>query len=132
MNHSPNLQRWLDYFQSHDPAMLEPMLSEDVVFISPVVHTPQRGKRITAAYLHAADKVLNNESFVYRRFFDCGDRAVLEFELELDGVQVNGVDMVEWDAQGQITEFKVLVRPLKAVHKVHEKMGEMLQQAQSN
>lgn len=128
MSYSPNLQRWMDYFHSHDPALLEPMLADDVVFISPVVHTPQRGKRITSAYLLAAEKVLNNETFVYRRVFDCADRAVLEFELELDGVQVNGVDMVEWDAHGQITEFKVMVRPLKAVNKVHEKMGEMLAQ----
>ena len=103
------------------------MLHDNVVFISPVVHTPQEGKAITLAYLTAAGGTLGAEknhdgserkTFRNTRVFDCGERAVIEFETEMDGILVNGVDMIEWDADGKITEFKVMVRPLKAMQKV--------------
>lgn len=124
--HSPWVQAWMDYFESHDLGQLDKLLHEDVVFLSPVVFSPQRGKAITMAYLGAAGKTLSNEQFRYVRVFDCGQRAVLEFETEMDGKYVNGVDMIEWDADGKITEFKVMVRPLQAMQTVHAAMGSML------
>jgi hypothetical protein len=125
--HSANLQAWFDWMdRDHSPAGLSPLLSDDVVFKSPVVHTPQVGKQITMGYLLAAGQTLGNDSFRYTRVFDCGDRAVLEFETEMDGIAVNGVDMIEWNADGQITDFKVMVRPLKAIQAVHAAMGAML------
>ena len=113
---------------------LTAILHKDAVFHSPVVHTPQEGKAITMAYLIAAGGTLGGEKktteadrkFRYTRIFDCGDKAVLEFETEMDGIHVNGVDLIEWDPDGKITDFKVMVRPLKAVNKVHEAMGAML------
>ena len=124
-----NLQRWLDWIlKDHDDAALLNMLHEDVVFRSPVVHTPQEGKAITFAYLSAAGKTLGNDSFKYTRFFDCGDKAVLEFETVMDGIQVNGVDMIEWNEEGKIIDFKVMVRPLKGMQAVHTAMGRMLEQ----
>lgn len=126
--HSRNLQRWMDYFHGgHAPAELSDMLSDDVVFKSPVVHTPQVGKAITMAYLGAAGQTLGNDTFRYVRVFDCGDKAVLEFECEMDGILVNGVDMIEWDEAGRIRDFKVMVRPLKGMQVVHAAMGRMLE-----
>lgn len=125
--HSPNLQRWMDYIDSHDPSSLPPLLHDDVVFQSPIVHTPQRGKAITLMYLGAAGNTLANDHFRYRDVFDCGDKAVLEFETVMDGVQVNGIDMIWWDEAGLITEFKVMVRPLKAIETVHASMKAMLE-----
>lgn len=125
--HSPNLQAWFDWMtRDHSACGLSGLLAEDVVFKSPVVHTPQQGKDITMAYLLAAGETLGNDDFRYTRVFDCGDRAVLEFETMMDGVLVNGVDMMEWNADGQITDFKVMVRPLKAIQTVHAAMGAML------
>lgn len=124
--HSAWVQAWMDYFESHDLGQLDQLLHDDVVFLSPVVFSPQRGKAITTAYLGAAGKTLSNEQFRYVRVFDCGQRAVLEFETEMDGKYVNGVDMIEWDADGKITEFKVMVRPLQAMQTVHAAMGAML------
>lgn len=125
--HSPNLQAWLDWITGdHSEPGLSKILAEEVVFKSPVVHTPQQGKALTMAYLLAAGETLGNDSFRYTRVFDCGDRAVLEFETEMDGVLVNGVDMIEWNECGQITDFKVMVRPLKAIQTVHAAMGAML------
>ena len=125
--HSPNLQKWFDWMEgSHDAAGLDVQLAEHVVFRSPVVHTPQEGKAITMAYLTAAGQTLGGDTFHYTRIFDCGDKAVLEFECVMDGISVNGVDMIEWDDQGKITDFKVMVRPLKAIQTVHAAMGAML------
>jgi hypothetical protein len=125
--HSPNLQRWFDWMgHDHGPDGLAALLAEDVVFISPVVHTPQRGKMITMAYLLAAGQTLGKGEFRYTRVFDCGDKAVIEFETVMDGILVNGIDMIAWNAAGEITEFKVMVRPLKGVQAVHAAMGAML------
>jgi hypothetical protein len=125
--HSPNLQAWFDWMtRDHSAGGLSGLLAEEVVFKSPVVHTPQQGKAITMAYLLAAGETLGNDDFRYTRVFDCGDRAVLEFETMMDGVLVNGVDMMQWNSEGQITDFKVMVRPLKAIQTVHAAMGAML------
>ena len=127
--HQPNLQSWFDYMMGgHDKGKLLELLHDDVVFRSPVVHTPQEGKAITFAYLSAAGNTLGNGTFQYTRVFDGGDKAVLEFETEMDGIHVNGIDMIEWDADGKITDFKVMVRPLKAIQTVHAAMGKMLEQ----
>lgn len=131
--YQPNLQSWFDYMMDgHDKSLLLEMLHDDVVFRSPVVHTPQEGKAITFAYLSAAGNTLGNGTFKYTRVFDCGNKAVLEFENEMDGIQVNGIDMIEWDADGKITDFKVMVRPLKGMQVVHAAMGKMLEQMKAN
>ena len=125
--YQPQLQSWMDYMlKGHDRTVLWDMLHPDVVFKSPVVHTPQEGRDITFAYLSAAGNTLGNDAFTYTRVFDCGDKAVLEFETEMDGVHVNGIDMIEWDEDGKIIDFKVMVRPLKAIQTVHAAMGAML------
>jgi len=112
-----------------DPEKLNAMLAGDAVFHSPVVHTPQEGKAKVFAYLHAASHVLGNDSFHYVREIIDGDTAMLEFALVLDGIEVNGVDIIRWNDAGQIDDFKVMVRPMKAMNKVWEKMGEMLAKA---
>ena len=130
--YTPHLQRWMDWILgAHDPAGLAEQLHDDVIFRSPVVHTPQRGKAITMAYLSAAGGTLGNDSFRYTRVFDCGDRAVLEFETVMEGIEINGVDMISWDATGRILDFKVMVRPLKAMQTVHAAMGRQLEAMKS-
>jgi hypothetical protein len=121
------IQTWNALVKSRDPQALQDILADEVVFESPVVHTPQRGKAITVRYLQAALQVLNNDSFRYLGEWHADEGAVLEFESVLDGIVINGVDMIRWNDQGKITHFKVMVRPLKAVNKLHEMMGAMLQ-----
>lgn len=123
-----NLQRWHQYAAGKDLALLEEMVHENAVFFSPVVHTPQRGKALVMAYLSAAFHVFQHAGFEYVREFDCGSRAVLEFAAEMDGIQINGADLIEWDKAGLIVSFKVMVRPLKAVQMVHAQMGRMLEE----
>jgi hypothetical protein len=104
------------------------MLHPDVVFESPVVHTPQRGRDITYKYLASADKVLGGPGFKYVGEWTGPNTAILEFENVINGIKVNGIDMIHWDADGKIVNFKVMVRPLKAIQMVHAMMGEMLAQ----
>jgi len=121
------LAAWHRLVESHDPRGLDDLLAEDAVFHSPVVHKPQVGKARTRMYLAAAFQVFFNPSFRYVRELTGERDAVLEFVLELDGISINGVDMIRWNDEGRIVEFKVMLRPLKAVNLIHEKMAAMLQ-----
>ena len=123
------LATWHRLVKEHDAKGLDALLDEEAVFHSPVVHRPQIGKAITAKYLGAAFQVFFNDSFRYVRELKSERDAVLEFEVELDGITVNGVDMIKWNDAGKIIEFKVMLRPLKAVNLIHQKMAEMLQAA---
>lgn len=129
MSARDNLKVWHHHIQNKGQSGLSDQLAEDAVFHSPVVHTPQAGKPIVLAYLSAADRVLGNDSFRYVREIvdDEANMAMLEFELELDDIHVNGVDIISWNEEGKIQDFKVMVRPLKAINKVWEEMGKMLE-----
>jgi hypothetical protein len=120
------LARWHRIVATRDARGLDDLLSEQVVFHSPVVHTPQVGRTITTKYLAAALQVFGNESFRYVREVAGAGDAVLEFQVEIDGISVNGVDMIRWNEAGRIVEFKVMLRPLQAVNLIHRKMAAML------
>lgn len=126
-----HLAQWHHYVAAHDNRALWDMLHPDCVFESPVVHTPQRGRDIVFRYLVSADKVLGGPGFTYVGQWTGADGAVLEFTNSVDGITINGIDMIRWDAEGRIVHFKVMVRPLKAVTMLHGKMAEMLAQAGS-
>ncbi|MEL0041611.1 MAG: hypothetical protein VW685_09860, partial [Ilumatobacter sp.] len=135
------IDRWHQHLRGELPGGLDALLHDDVVFISPVVFTPQQGKAITKLYLDAASVALPGEasdvgeaiagggdgSFRYTKEILDGHHAVLEFETTVDGKHVNGVDIITCDDDGMIIEFKVMVRPLQAVNAVHRQMGEMLE-----
>ena len=121
------LDRWYDYMKSHDLAALRDLLHPDAVFESPVVHTPQRGREITLKYLAGAEKVLGGPGFKYVGEWLSESGAVLEFEKEIEGIRINGVDIITFSDDGKlITHFKVMVRPLKAINLLHRLMGEQL------
>jgi hypothetical protein len=120
------LDKWYDYVKSHDRAALWDLLHTDAVFESPVVHTPQRGRDITFKYLSSADKVLGGPGFTYLGEWRSDTGAVLEFENKIDGITINGVDIITFSDDGRITHFKVMVRPLKAMNLLHKLMGEQL------
>jgi hypothetical protein len=127
MSARPGLAAWHAYMaDGGDPQALRDLLADDAVFHSPVVHTPQEGRDTVFAYLHAASHVLGGDDFRYLREIIDGDQACLEFQTELDGIQINGVDIIRWNDEGKIIDFKVMVRPLKAINKVWEKMAAML------
>lgn len=124
------IARWHALVEARDVRGLPALLADDVVFHSPVVHAPQRGRALTQMYLGAAFQVFFNPGFRYVREVIGASDAILEFEVEIDGIVVNGVDMIHVDAQGRIIDFKVMLRPLKAINLIHEKMGAMLKALQ--
>ena len=125
----PTIERWHRIALENRPEELKLILAPDCVFESPVVHTPQQGGAIVEAYLRGALKVLNTEHFRYGGEWYGETSAVLEFYSEIDGITINGVDLIAWNADGLITHFKVMVRPLKAVNILHQKMGGLLMTA---
>ena len=120
------IARWHEHVKRGDPALLDALIAGDCVFQSPAVHSPQVGKAVTLRYLRAAMAVLNNPTFRYLGEWVGADSAVLEFEAEVDGLTVNGVDMIWWNEAGQITRFKVMVRPLKALNALVARMAAAL------
>jgi hypothetical protein len=118
---------WHKLLATRDVGGLDGLLADNVVFHSPVVHSPQVGKALTQRYLAAAFGVFGNDSFHYVRELRSDHDAVLEFQVEIDGIIVNGVDMIKWNDDGKIVEFKVMLRPLKAINLIHQKMAAMLQ-----
>lgn len=109
-----------------DEAMMD-LIAEDAVFHSPVVHTPQVGREKVILYLGAANRVFSDNGFTYVRELVDGPEACLEFTAEIDGVFVNGVDLIRFDIEGRIADFKVMIRPLKAINVIWQKMAGQLQ-----
>ena len=137
------IERWHRHLRGDLPGGLDELLAEDVVFYSPIVYTPQRGKEITKRYLAAAGATLagpdagasgtgQDSPFRYTKQVVGGDTAVLEFETDVDGTYVNGVDIVTVDGSGMIVEFRVMLRPLQAVNLVHEQMRAALESSQGS
>ncbi len=120
------VRKWLEVAKTSDRLALEALLAPDVVFESPVVHTPQRGKGIAATYLSAAILILGGADFRYVAEWVGPKSAVLEFVTIIDGIEINGVDIIGWSADEQIDRFKVMVRPLKAIQILHQKMAAAL------
>jgi len=121
------LERWHEIMEQRNPDRLDEILADNCVFFSPVVHTPQEGREITRLYLTGAMHVLN-DGFQYVKEVVTPQQAVLEFVCEIDGIKINGVDIMSFDSSGKISEFKVMVRPLKAINMLHGKMRDMLEQ----
>ena len=123
------IARWHQYLGGELPGGLDGLLADEVVFYSPVVHTPQRGKPVTTQYLEAASRALtggDGGGFRYTKQVLSGDTAVLEFETTVQGKYVNGVDIIRCDDAGRIVEFRVMMRPLQGIHAVHEEMARRL------
>ena len=133
------IEKWHDIMKNPGPNItekLDDLLHDDVIFYSPVVFTPQKGKDITKLYLSAAGGVFSSKDkeqskpkeskFRYTKELIYDNHACLEFETEINGIYVNGIDLITWNDENKITEFKVLVRPLQAVNTLHQMMGEML------
>jgi hypothetical protein len=148
------IDEWYRHLRGELPGGLESLLDDDVVFYSPIVYTPQRGKDLTAMYLRAAAQALPGEApvgahagdagagddaplggstaFRYTKKVLAGDTAVLEFETSIEGTYVNGVDIIRCNEAGRIVEFRVMIRPLRAVDAVHRQMRSTLERMQSH
>ncbi|MDT5046695.1 MAG: hypothetical protein QOD88_334 [Mycobacterium sp.] len=124
----PVIARWIAIIESGRTDDLQALLADDAVFFSPAVFTPQEGREKTAMYLKAAAKVFGDSDFHYVEQWYEERSAILEFAATIDGVYVNGIDMIHWNDDEQIVSFKVMLRPLKALQTIIPAMAELLQQ----
>ena len=122
------LAQWHQMVKTRDTGMLPEILANDVVLHSPVIHRPVEGKKMVGMYLTAALHTFANENFTYDKEFLSENGAVLEFSTDIDGIFVNGIDMITWNEAGKIVDFKVMVRPLKAINLINERMTALLEQ----
>ena len=121
------IHKWHEVMKNSELELLDEIIADDATFSSPVVFKPMLGKEITMMYLSAAGKSFNMEKFQYTKQIHDGMNSVLEFETYIDEISVNGVDIIEWNEDGKIVNFKVMIRPFKAVQKVQQKMVEALE-----
>ena len=119
--------KWHEVVKNRDYNLLESILADDIIFYSPVVYTPQKGKQLALQYLMAASEVFNSSSFKYDKEVIGNSNASLEFSLTLDNTDINGIDLISWDESGKILEFKVFIRPLQGVNMIHKLMQGMLE-----
>ena len=123
---SPVVDRWLDVIENGQTVDLDDLLAEDAIFYSPAVFTPQRGRATAAAYLRAAEHMFTGTGFHYVNIWIDTHSAVLEFAAEVDGITVEGIDMLHWNEDGRLTSVKVMIRPFKGLQVVIAKMAELL------
>tara|TARA_A100001037_G_scaffold127731_1_gene115680 strand:+ start:232 stop:606 length:375 start_codon:yes stop_codon:yes gene_type:complete len=120
------IEEWHNFVKTKNINILDRILSEEVVFYSPAVHTPQVGKQITKKYLLTAAEVLFKENFKYVSEVKGNEIAICEFECNIDEIYINGIDIITWNGSNQMTSFKVMVRPLKGLMILKEKMANIL------
>ncbi len=121
------IERWLRLIEGDDVSSeIDDILTDDAVFYSPAVFTPQRGRAVTAAYLRAAEQMFSGTGFRYVEKWFGDHSAVLQFTADVDGLTVEGIDMIHWNDEGKITSFKVMIRPYKALQGVVDRMAELL------
>jgi hypothetical protein len=122
----PVIERWLRVIETGETDQLDDMLTEDAVFYSPAVFAPQRGRALAVAYLRAAEHMFSGTDFHYVEKWIGANSAVLHFAAEVDGLSLEGIDMIHWNDSGKITSVKVMIRPFKALQGVIAKMAELL------
>jgi len=124
-----NIDKWHQLFESGNFSNLKDLLDKKAIFYSPLVFKPQEGRALTSLYLKSAYKMFfnnGNNSFKYVREIHSETDSMLEFICEIEGVEINGVDLIKWNEKGKIQEFKVMIRSNKAIEKVKEKMSDIM------
>lgn len=126
------LNKWHTLIKNSAVTEVSTLLADDVTLFSPVIHTPIQGKEMVSMYLTAAFHTFLNGSFTYDREFLADNAAVLEFSLTIQDIDINGIDMITWNEAGKITEFKVMIRPYKALNMINDQMSAMLKQLKNS
>jgi len=124
----PLIDRWISIIETGRTDDLDALLAEDAVFYSPAVFTPQQGKALTAKYLKSAATLFHDTDFHYVEQWYSERSAILEFAATVNGIYVNGIDMVHWNDDEQIVSFKVMLRPFRGLQVIMPAMAELLQQ----
>ena len=120
------VQRWHTMLQNSDMSMLSELLANDVVFRSPVAYQPYVGKQVVFFILTNVIQVFEN--FTYHREFytEEGCNVVLEFSANVGDKKLKGIDMIQFNTQGQIVDFEVMIRPKSSLEALAVQMGQRM------
>jgi len=124
-------QRWRDLFAMENMPPVRDMLAEDIQMHSPAMHQVQRGPDLIADYITAAHEIFTRWDLDYVRAFQNGNEICMEFEGEIEGVTLNGVDIIRWNADDKIDDFKIMIRPASGLKKLGEVMVKILAEVQA-
>lgn len=120
------LTKWHTFVAENDVQVLEEALADAVIFHSPFIWRPIQGKTEAMRYLKSAVRVLGD--FTYHRQFVSDDSVTLEFSARVGELQVKGVDLLQFDHEGRIIDFEVMVRPANGLQVLAAAMVEQLKQ----
>jgi hypothetical protein len=116
------LDGWHRFVATGDQDPLPPLLSEHIVFRSPFVQSPIPGRTATLLVLTTVVQIFEN--FRYHRTFIGGSHdAALEFSANIGKWQLKGIDLIKFNEAGEMIEFEVMIRPIKALQALGEEMG---------
>jgi len=118
------LAKWHKFVREKDEQALAEALADDVLFRSPFLWKPKEGKANVLLYLSSAARVL--EDFTYHRQFVGDNAVVLEFSARVGTLSVKGVDIIQFNADGQIADFEVMVRPANGLQALGAAMAQQL------
>ena len=122
------IEEWKKIMTSGETGNISKLIHEDAIFYSPVVFSPQIGKKKVIKYLSSAVEIFKNKNFLYKKIYNHKDFTFAEFEANFNNVVVNGIDLISTQ-NNLIYEFKVFVRPLKGIEVVWSSMREKLSQS---
>jgi SnoaL-like domain len=118
------LAKWHKFVSEKDTQSLSEALADDVLFRSPAIWKPKDGKASAMLYLSSAARVLAD--FTYHRQFVGDNAVVLEFSARVGQLNVKGVDIIQFNAEGQIVDFEVMVRPANGLQALAAGMAQQL------
>lgn len=126
------ITRWHEMLETRDMSILNELLADNVVFRSPVAFQPYPGKQVVFFILTNVIQVFEN--FTYHREFlsEDGNNVVLEFSTNVGDKKLKGIDMIQFNDEGQIIDFEVMIRPKSGLEALAVEMGQRIQAYQAN
>lgn len=130
-NTKKSIARWHEMLETRDMSILNELLAEEVVFRSPVAFQPYPGKQVVFFILTNVIQVFEN--FTYHREFisENGNNVVLEFSANVGDKKLKGVDMIQFNEEGQMIDFEVMIRPKSGLEALAVQMGQRMQSFQA-
>lgn len=130
-NTKKSIARWHEMLETRDMSILNELLAEEVVFRSPVAFQPYPGKQVVFFILTNVIQVFEN--FTYHREFisEDGNNVVLEFSANVGDKKLKGVDMIQFNEEGQMIDFEVMIRPKSGLEALAVQMGQRIQSFQA-
>jgi hypothetical protein len=125
-NVAASLEKWHAMVASKNLGDIASIIHPDASFRSPMAFKPYQSAQAVTLLLSTVIQVF--EDFEYHRQLasDDGLSVVLEFSARVGEKNLKGIDLIQFDAEGRITDFEVMIRPLNGLQALGAEMGARL------